>query len=385
MNTREARERIKEVVDLNIYISLTDEECQGPVVAVKDLIDVRGAVTTGGGIILPQEPAAEDAPVIRNIRSHGCCVIGKASTHEWACGVTNENPHYGVVRNPVDPERIPGGSSGGSAAAVAAGTCDWAIGTDTGGSIRIPASLCGVVGLKPTVGTVRNEGVIPLSRTLDTVGPLAPDVRTSARALEMMANLSGLVPDDFPTLSGFKLAVPSEWVQGLDEQTQETWDRVRQGLPEIPFPGREQLTNVFQPIFFAEGASYHREWVESCSDRYGSDVLGMLRRGLAVLAVDYVHSLRQIEPCRREVEQAMSDWDALLLPTSSIVAPPIGTPHVREKLLRFTRPFTLTGHPVITVPAPVSRLPVGIQVVGHFGRDADLLRVARALELAWQG
>src|SRR5689334_20323664 len=139
-------------------------------------------VTTAGGVILPDVPATEDAPVIARLRSAGCVLIGKTNLHEFAYGVTSANPHYGTVRNPHDPSRVAGGSSGGSAAAVAAGMCDWAIGSDTGGSIRIPASLCGVAGFKPKFGSIDIAGVIPLSRSLDTLGPLAPDVRTMARA-----------------------------------------------------------------------------------------------------------------------------------------------------------------------------------------------------------
>src|SRR3989442_1957908 len=153
-------------------------------------------VTTAGGVILPAEPATDDAPVITRIRQAGCVVVGKANLHEFAYGVTSVNPHYGPVRNPYDSSRVAGGSSGGSAVAVAEGMCDWAVGSDTGGSIRIPAAFCGVVGFKPTIGTVETEGVIPLSRSLDTLGPLAPDVRSVARALEMMSGLTDLVPAD---------------------------------------------------------------------------------------------------------------------------------------------------------------------------------------------
>src|SRR5439155_7800399 len=141
----DARDRIRALEDLNAFISLTEEDGVGPVVAVKDLVDVRGTVTTAGGRMLEQAPAVEDAPLVHRMRESGCVVIGKTNLHEWAFGVTSSNPHFGAVRNPHDRERVPGGSSGGSAVAVAAGMCDWAVGSDTGGSIRIPAALCGVV------------------------------------------------------------------------------------------------------------------------------------------------------------------------------------------------------------------------------------------------
>src|SRR5665213_1530661 len=168
MDLREGRQRILEHAELNAFISVSSEDGEGTVVAVKDLVDVAGMVTTGGGVILPREPASKDAPVITRLRREGCVVIGKANLHEFAYGVTSENPHYGAVRNPHDLNRVAGGSSGGSAVAVAAGMCDWAVGSDTGGSIRIPASFCGVVGFKPALGSIDTAGVIPLSRSLDT-------------------------------------------------------------------------------------------------------------------------------------------------------------------------------------------------------------------------
>jgi len=379
----DARARIQELSRFNAFISLTDENGAGPVVAVKDLVRVRGTVTTGGGVILPRVADAEDAPVIARMRRHGCVIVGKANLHEWAFGVTSANPHYGAVLNPRDPARIPGGSSGGSAAAVALGLCDWAVGSDTGGSIRIPAALCGVVGFKPTLGTVPTDGVIPLSRSLDTLGPLAPDVLSAARALATMCDLPNLVPAAPPALRTLRLAVPAGWVTGLDGETERAWRRVAAGLPEIPFPDREALAEVGHAILFAEAAAYHRRWLEEDASRYGEDVREHLQRGLGVTAVDYLEALAAQPGLRREMEAAMRDVDAVLLPATPIVAPLIGGPEVRAPLTRFTRPFNTTGHPVITVPAPPTTLPVGIQVVGHWGRDADLVPIAWALERAW--
>src|SRR5438034_2257037 len=225
-----ARRRILDRADLNALISVSSEEGEGIVVAVKDLVDVAGMVTTAGGVILPREPAPEDAPVVKRLRNAGCVVIGKTNLHEWAFGVTSSNPHFGTVRNPHDRERIPGGSSGGSAVAVAAGMCDWAVGSDTGGSIRIPAALCGVVGFKPTIGTIDMEGVVRLSRSLDTLGPLAPDVRTAALALEMMSGLSGLVPDRARPLRELRVATAKGWADDLDQVNATAWQRVAAGL-----------------------------------------------------------------------------------------------------------------------------------------------------------
>src|SRR5437764_1885806 len=186
VDLEQARARIRERSELNAFIPVTDEQVSGDDVAVKDLVDVQGMVTTAGGVILPDVPASEDAPVIKRLRQSGCAIVGKANLHEFAYGVTSINPHYGTVRNPHDTGRVAGGSSGGSAVAVAAGMCDWAVGSDTGGSIRIPSGLCGIVGFKPAVGSIDTTAVVPLSRSLDTLGPMAPDVATAAQAFAMM-------------------------------------------------------------------------------------------------------------------------------------------------------------------------------------------------------
>ena len=370
--------------DLHAFISLSEEEGEGTVVAVKDLVDVRGTVTTAGGILLPDEPAGDDAPVIKRMREHGCVMVGKANLHEWAFGVTSSNPHYGFVRNPHDPSRVPGGSSGGSAVAVATGMCDWAVGSDTGGSIRIPASLCGVVGFKPTLGTVDIAKVIPLSPSLDTLGPLAPNVETAARALESMCDLRGLMPAASKGLDQFKLAVPGGWVEGLDQPTSEAWARVSAGLPEIRFPDRRETGDAGRVILFVEAAAFHRAWLSQFPDKYGDDVREHLTSGLEVAGVDYVDALSDQRRLRADVEAALGDYDAVLLPATAMVAPLIGQPEVREPLTRFTRPLNTTGHPVITLPAPVRGLPVGIQIVGHLNREVRLVEVALALEKAWQ-
>src|SRR2546428_4463467 len=190
VDLEQARARIREGSELNAFISVSDEQGTGDAVAVKDLVDVQGMVTTAGGVILPDVPAPEDAPVIKRLRQSGCAIVGKANLHEFAYGVTSINPHYGTVRNPHDTRRVAGGSSGGSAVARAAGLCDWAVGSDTGGSIRIPAALCGVAGFKPAFGSVDIAGVIPLSKSLDTLGPMAPTIAETARAYTLMSGES---------------------------------------------------------------------------------------------------------------------------------------------------------------------------------------------------
>jgi aspartyl-tRNA(Asn)/glutamyl-tRNA(Gln) amidotransferase subunit A len=375
---QEARRRIEEHKDLHAFISLSAESGLGTVVAVKDLVDVAGMVTTAGGVILPNEPAQHDAPVIQSIRKEGCVIVGKTNLHEFAYGVTSVNPHYGAVRNPHDPSRVAGGSSGGSAVAVAAGMCDWAVGSDTGGSIRVPASLCGVVGFKPAFGTIDISGVIPLSWSLDTLGPMARDVEAVAKAFEMMSGEAVSMEQ----LRKPRIAVPAGWIAGLDEPTERAWRLVSQGLREIDFVDRDLLFSTGLTILLVEAATFHRRWANEFPDKYGSDVLGHIRRGLGILGVDFEEALRERPLLQEAATRAMEGFDALLLPATAIVAPPVDAGNeVREPLSRFTRPFNTTGQPVVTLPAPTRGLPVGMQVVAR--TNAEALRAALWLEREW--
>ena len=381
MDLREARRQIEEHAQLHAFIATSSEEGAGPVVAIKDLVDVAGMVTTAGAIILPNVPAERDAPVVQRIRREGCVVVGKTNLHEFAYGVTSTNIHYGNVLNPHDPSRVAGGSSGGSAVAVAAAMCDWAIGSDTGGSIRIPASLCGVVGFKPALGSIDLTGVVPLSWSLDTLGPMARDVASAARAFSMMSGEAVSTEH----LAKPRIAVPAGWVADLDEPTERAWRLVSQGLPEIEFVDRERLFRTGLTILLVEAATFHRRWADEVPEKYEADVLGHIRRGLGVLAVDFEEALRERKQLVGASARAMEDVDALLLPATAIVAPLVNSgDEVREPLSRFTRPFNTTGQPVVALPAPARRgdLPVGMQVVGR--TNADTLRAALWLEHEWQ-
>jgi Asp-tRNA(Asn)/Glu-tRNA(Gln) amidotransferase A subunit family amidase len=383
VNLDEARRRATAAGDLNAFIVLSEEMGSGPSVGVKDLIEVRGLPTTGGGIILPDVPAKHDAPLVERIRAAGCSIVGKTNLFEWAYGASSRNPHYGDVRNPRALDRSAGGSSSGSAAAVAAGLCDWAVGTDTAGSIRVPASFCGVVGFKPSYGSIPIGGVIPLSRSLDTVGALASTVDQAAAAVGIMTGDPGLGDVEAEPEKHFRIAACNEWVEALDEETSVAWAHVEELFPRLELPDRNSMSEVAVVIQAVEAAAYHRRWLQECPERYGQEVRARLEAGLKVSAVDYLRAREDQEQLRGQMEGALEGWDAIVLPATATVAPPLTGPELREPLLRFTRPFSLTGNPAIVVPFPTRGLPVGIQIVGRIGGERRLVAVARTLESAW--
>ena len=380
----EARRRIRAVPRLNAFISLTSERGDGPVVAVKDNIDVAGAVTTGGGVCLPKEPAGIDATIVARLRASGTVVVGKTNLNEWALGATGENVHFGPVRNPRDERRMAGGSSSGSAVAVAARLSDVALGTDTAGSIRIPAALCGVVGFKPTLGLLPTDGIFPVSSTLDTVGVLACDVE---HVSWFLAQATGQPAPDGRRkrpAGGLRLAVPAGWVDGLDSQVATAWESVAGRLPEIPFPGRARLGDLAATILAFEVAALHAVWLRDGPERYGPDVRARLEAASAVGEAAYRAALDARLACIEAVDRVMDDLDAILLPATSCVAPLLGAVGVQDQLTRFSRPVSLTGMPVLCLPAPVGAgLPVGIQVIGGRGADRVLIEIGRALEDEW--
>ena len=318
----------------------------------------------------------------------GGVVVGKTNLHEWAYGSTSQNPHFGAVLNPADPSRIAGGSSGGSAVAVATRMCEWAIGTDTAGSLRIPASLCGVVSFKPTYGTIPTTGVIPLSSSLDTVGPMARDVETVAGGFALMASEPQPEPRESPPVRELRIGrVADHWVgvEGLDSETAAAWVSATTQFPQVDIPDRVQASSICTTISMYEASRFHRRWAEQHPDRYGQDILERLREGLLIPESDHRRAMRERLALRSEMIAALSDWDALLVPATAIIAPRVDDKRdVREPMTRFTRPFSASGQPVVTLPLPVSGLPVGIQVVGAYGEDEALLSVARSLEAHWR-
>jgi aspartyl-tRNA(Asn)/glutamyl-tRNA(Gln) amidotransferase subunit A len=380
-------------------------------VSLKDNIYTAGIRTTAGSRILQDFVPLHDAPVVTALRKAGAIILGKTNMHEFAYGATSNNPHYGPVRNPWDETRIAGGSSGGSAAALAAGLCYGSMGTDTGGSIRIPASLCGVVGLKPGLGRVSAEDVIPLSPTLDFVGPLARSVEDVALLLRPIytrgANERSLLPRKFPSPRArrAKLGIPKEFFfDVVSPDVQRAFDRsidiLKKGgasIKEISLPLLPETEEAGNHIAAAEATLYHQQagWFPSRSADYGEDVRSRLEMGTQVSAVSYLKALQTREKFISAFHLALEDAevDALLVPTTPIAAPPIGeestsiggTLHLtRAFLLRLNRPANLAGVPAISVPCGLTEqgLPVGLQFIAAVTDEPLLLELARHFEQA---
>ena len=378
-------------------------------ISLKDNIYTKDVRTTGGSKILKDFVPLHDAPVVTSLKKAGVVILGKTNMHEFAYGVTTDNPHFGPTRNPWDLERIPGGSSGGSAAALAAGLCYGSIGTDTGGSIRIPASLCGVVGLKPGLGRVNVEDVIPLSPTLDFVGPLARTVEDTATLLrpifvkgkEQRKLPSGRIPS--PRGRHPCLGIPKDFFEeGLDLEVQTAYESAVQvltrcgaHLKEVSLPRIQETEDAGNQIAWAEATVYHQQagWFPEHSEEYGEDVRQRLEMGLKVSAVGYLQARAFREQFKQTVLElfAANELDALVVPTTPIPAPRIGEESVtirghahptRALLLRLNRPANLAGVPAISVPCGVTRkgLPIGLQFIAEWTDEPLLLEIAHTFE-----
>jgi len=363
-------------------------------VSVKDLIDVAGTPTTSGSAVPPRFPV-EDAPIVRRLRDAGAVIIGKTNLHEFAFGTTGDETAFGAVQNPFDATRSAGGSSSGAAVALVEGMCFASIGTDTGGSIRIPAAACGVVGLKPSYGELSCEGIVPLSPTCDHVGPLT---RTLGDARIVFAALTGApCPPNRP--AHVTLAAPGGYLlDRLDVHVRAALGRVRTALTEAGHSLRDvevahaRVTpDVYLHIVLPEASRYHAATLATHADRYSPGVRLRLEMGGYVLAEDYVRAMDLRELLRASVDHALTNCDALLLPALAIPAPPLGagsvdiegTPEpVRGAMLRLTQLFNLSGHPAIALPcgSTPSGLPIGMQLVGRHGDTARLLNVAEAVQ-----
>jgi aspartyl-tRNA(Asn)/glutamyl-tRNA(Gln) amidotransferase subunit A len=369
----------------------------GVPVSVKDLIDVAGLPTTAASRVRQGHVAEHDAAAIVALREAGAVLIGKTNLHEFAFGTTNEESAFGPARNPLDASRSPGGSSGGSAASVAAGMALATIGTDTGGSIRIPAAACGIVGLKPRFGEISTDGVVPLSRRLDHVGPLARTVVDTAlvhRALRGGTAARGPAP--LP-ISGLRVAVPRDYFCDLldaevRQRFDEALDRLRAAgvrVSDVTLRHAPLTAATYVHLVLADAAAVHAVTLEQTPELYTAPVRLRLEMGRYVLAEDYVRALEAREILRREVDSTVAAFDAIALPTLPIPAPALGavafdfggrSEPIRNLMLRLTQLFDLTGHPAIAIPAGATSagLPCSLQLAGA---DTDqLLRVAAACE-----
>jgi aspartyl-tRNA(Asn)/glutamyl-tRNA(Gln) amidotransferase subunit A len=379
--------------------------------ALKDNIWTRGVRTTAGSKILRDFIPTADAEVSARLMRAGAILVGKTNLHEFAYGVTTDNPHFGTARNPWDPERTTGGSSGGSAAAVATGMCFASVGTDTGGSIRIPSALCGVVGLKPTFGLVSVEGIVPLASSLDHAGPMARSVEDACMVLESIAGEypKGAARPDYRRLRStaprsFRLGLPAHYFfDCVHDEVRESIDAaigvfggLGARLRKIAMPG---LADVLLPatndIALAEATHYHESqgYFPARAGDYGEDVRRRLEQGQKVSAVDYLRGCAQKPAAEKALEAAFERVDVILAPATPIQAPRIRQQDVeiegqketvRSALVRLNRPTNFTGHPSISIPCGFTQsgLPIGMQLIGPRWGEARLLAIAAAYENA---
>jgi len=376
-------------------------------IAVKDLYDIKGIRTTAGSKFFENHVPDEDAFVIGRIKKAGAHIIGKTNTHEIALGVTNNNPHFGACKNPWDLNRTPGGSSGGSAVAVATGMAMAALGTDTGGSIRIPAALCGVVGLKPTYGRVSLRGIMPLSWNLDHAGPITRRVEDAALMLQVMGGYDEADPASVKTLPGdysshlsdgmrdrkVALAVGS-FMETADPEIIEAVHAAARTLKELGVSTAEVNVDFLQDAALAnalmtqaDGAAFHRERLKQHPDWFGADVRQRLEAGAATSTIDYVLARRTQAETRRKLESLFDQYDSLLLPTTPVTAPLLEGEDAVERarlLTRFTAPFNLSGMPALSVPCGFSKdgLPIGLQIVSRAWNESGVLRAGYAYQHA---
>jgi aspartyl-tRNA(Asn)/glutamyl-tRNA(Gln) amidotransferase subunit A len=429
---------------LNAFITVLDESARreakhadslikqgkylGPLhgipISFKDLIYIKGVRSTSGSKILADFVPDYDSTVTRKLRKAGAILVGTNNTHEFACGITNINPHYGPSKNPWDIARMSGGSSGGSAVAVSSGMSLASIGTDTSGSIRVPSSLCGIFGLKPTYGRVSKYGVMPLAPSIDHVGPMARSAWDIGALLQVIGGYDKMdpssakvpVPDYLKEISSsnrrrnsnndsnkkFKVGIPKQFFFDIIEPKvmeifREFVDKLHgcgiTTVSNVDVDGTDKIFDTWRSIRLAESAATHDEWMASSSRQdYGEDVIRMLEKGQEITAVDYLNALHK---WRQEIKdaflKAMSGYDALLVPTTIIPAPFLDQKEVNIEgksievylsLSKLTTVFDTTGLPALNIPAGLvdSKLPVGVQLVGRPFDELRILKIAYTYE-----
>jgi aspartyl-tRNA(Asn)/glutamyl-tRNA(Gln) amidotransferase subunit A len=358
---------------------------EGLTLAVKDLYDTEGLRTTYGSVIFAHHMPAADAWAVRRAREAGAIVLGKTTTHEFAWGITSVNPHFPPCRNPHDPSRVPGGSSGGSGVALATGQAALALGTDTGGSIRIPASFCGVSGLKPTYGRISTEGIYPLARSLDHAGPMA---RTPADVKLFYEALAGRAPDE----PARRIAVcPDLHVRPLEPGIRRAFERAVACLDaevvELGFERPERLQPTYVTIQNAEAALTHATLFATRRAEYGEDVARRIELAGAVTLAEYAEAIAERERIRSTFARLFSAADLLITPIAAVPPEPREAPDpqgFRDSVLPYTVPQDLAGLPACAVPVGVDDLglPVGVQLTGPPWSEARVLTAAIALYTA---
>ena len=376
-------------------------------IAIKDLFDVMGIRTTIGSKFFAENIADQDAFVVEKLKQAGAIIMGKTNTHEIALGITGNNPHYGTARNPWDTTRIPGGSSSGSAIAVATGMALGALGTDTGGSIRIPASLCGVVGFKPTFGRVSLRGVFPLSWNLDHAGPLAKSIKDAALLLQIIAVYDPLDPASVKMLTGeylghladslkgrkVALAV-GEFIETSDpevlksiQEAAKVFESLGCNVQEVDVSWLKEAARANKLMTQSDGAAVHRDRLKEHPELFGDDIRRRLEEGANTALADYILARRTQAEVKKRFEQFFESYDFLILPTTPIAAPTIeGHDAVEQagRLTRFTAPFNLAGLPALSLPCGFTRegLPIGLQIISRAWGEFKVLNAGYAFEQA---
>jgi aspartyl-tRNA(Asn)/glutamyl-tRNA(Gln) amidotransferase subunit A len=362
-----------------IFLARPEHIAEGIPLAVKDLFDTAGLTTTYGSIVYNDHVPEKTAEAVSRLEAAGYANVGKTNLHEFAYGITSANPHYGTVPNPAFPGRMAGGSSGGSAAALAAGLADAALGTDSGGSIRIPAACCGVVGFKPTYGLVSLEGVFPLAPSFDHVGPIA---RSVAKCAAMMRSLAdSFEPRTVESLEEVEVGVV--WLDLADLLVHARVRKASELFPrrrEIDFP----LAGRIGHAFMREVADVHRDLFAEFADSYGDNVRTKIERCLAVTDAEYERALETREELRASADAALEGLDLVLTPTLGFVAPrlPVDDLEIREATIRLTIPFNALGWPALALPCGPAEdgLPASLQIAGRPGSDALVLAVGELIE-----
>jgi aspartyl-tRNA(Asn)/glutamyl-tRNA(Gln) amidotransferase subunit A len=398
-------------------------------VALKDLCYTKGILTTGGSKIFGDFIPDFDCTIWARLQQGGAVLLGKLNLHEFAAGATSTNPHFGACRNPYNQERVPGGSSGGSAAAIVARSAAATIGTDTGGSIRIPAAFCGCVGMKPTWSRVSRYGVMPLADSLDHVGPITRSVRDAALMLQIVAghdpndstSSREPVPNFFSAigcgLKGTRVGIIKQLLSGLASEVSTSFQVALTKLrdlgatvEEVSIPSIDQAPALATTIMFAEAAEFHENWLRIRPQDYGFDVRRTLEAGMLTPAMYYVRAQRARAVVVAEALAALENRIALIAPTAAIPAPPIAAFHPESALsrradalvgtgtssrsseqvnmvsavLRFTAPFNITGQPALAMPIALSSegMPLSMQIIGHPFDETSVFQIAAAYEEA---